>query len=257
MVTPEQFRLRGQVCAAQEKPDSTIYYYLEGLKNSEQHNNIGYVVKFCNDISYTFAGINQAVLSSSIALAYLSGFLGMYIIYEVTHYRFHIRKPVAKPFILLRKHHFYHHFHNPKSNFRILETIVWGYPFYNFYYKYFLSKINPDKQWGNSPKKTALLLNLAFYLLLLDDLFKNKQKGIFKSRSVNDIALNRILSVNYEVSGMMETLLGFGTIIVQTFAGDFILKNVPHPAENHQKIATIVKESGVDLNEDPQEALAA
>jgi hypothetical protein len=84
-----------------------------------------------------------------------------------------------------------------------------------------------------------------------------KQKGIFKSRSVNDIALNRILSVNYEVSGMMETLLGFGTIIVQTFAGDFILKNVPHPAENHQKIATIVKESGVDLNEDPQEALAA
>ena len=60
LVTPEQFRLRGQVCAAQEKPDSTIYYYLEGLKNSEQHNNIGYVVKFCNDISYTFAGINQA-----------------------------------------------------------------------------------------------------------------------------------------------------------------------------------------------------
>ena len=64
-----------------------------------------------------------------------------------------------------------------KSNFRILETIVWGYPFYNFYYKYFLSKINPDKQWGNSPKKTALLLNLAFYLLLLDDLFKNNQRG--------------------------------------------------------------------------------
>ena len=28
LVTPEQFRLRGQVCAAQEKPDSTIYYYL-------------------------------------------------------------------------------------------------------------------------------------------------------------------------------------------------------------------------------------
>jgi sterol desaturase/sphingolipid hydroxylase (fatty acid hydroxylase superfamily) len=73
----------------------------------------------------------QAVLSSSIALAYLSGFLGMYIIYEVTHYRFHIRKPVAKPFILLRKHHFYHHFHNPKSNHGV-TTRFWDRVFGTF-----------------------------------------------------------------------------------------------------------------------------
>lgn len=81
-----------------------------------------------------------------------------------------------------------------------------------------------------------------------------KQKGIFRSRSVNDIPLSRILSVNYEVSGMMETLLGFGTIIIQTFAGDLILTKVPKPAKNHRKIANIVKESGVDLDENPQEA---
>lgn len=58
----------------------------------------------------------NAIVTASIALAFLAGFLGMYILYEVTHYRFHIRKPVAKPFIILRKHHFYHHFHNPKTN---------------------------------------------------------------------------------------------------------------------------------------------
>lgn len=81
-----------------------------------------------------------------------------------------------------------------------------------------------------------------------------KQKGLFKSRSVSDISLNRILSVNYEVSGAMETLLGFGTIIIQTFAGDFILTKVPHPAKNHHQIASILKEIGVDLDEDPQEA---
>lgn len=81
-----------------------------------------------------------------------------------------------------------------------------------------------------------------------------KQKGVFKSRSVNDISLNRILSVNYEVSGMMETLLGFGTIIIQTLAGDFILTKVPKPAKNHSKIANIVKESGVNLDEETQEA---
>ncbi|MDQ5969968.1 MAG: hypothetical protein QG593_485, partial [Patescibacteria group bacterium] len=46
-----------------------------------------------------------------------------------------------------------------------------------------------------------------------------KQKGIFKSRSVNDINLHRILSVNYEIHGMLETVLGFGTIIIQTLVG--------------------------------------
>lgn len=73
----------------------------------------------------------QAVLSASLTLAFLSGFLGMYILYEVTHYRFHIRKPVAKPFIVLRKHHFYHHFHNPNTNHGV-TTRFWDRVFGTF-----------------------------------------------------------------------------------------------------------------------------
>ena len=67
-------------------------------------------------VTVTLFILINAIVTASIALAFLGGFLGMYILYEVTHYRFHIRKPVAKPFIILRKHHFYHHFHNPKTN---------------------------------------------------------------------------------------------------------------------------------------------
>lgn len=78
------------------------------------------------------------------------------------------------------------------------------------------------------------------------------QKGVFKSRSVNDISLSRILSVNYEVHGMIETLLGFGTIIIQTLVGDFLLTKVPHPAETQSKIVMAIKESGVDLDEEAQ-----
>jgi len=61
----------------------------------------------------------------------LAGFTGMYILYEVTHYRFHIRKPVAKPFIILRKHHFYHHFHNPRTNHGV-TTRFWDRVFGTF-----------------------------------------------------------------------------------------------------------------------------
>ncbi len=77
-----------------------------------------------------------------------------------------------------------------------------------------------------------------------------RQKGIFKSRSVSDISLERILSVNYEVRGMLETLLGFGTIIIQTLVGDFVISKVPHPAETQAEIVTAIKESGVELDEE-------
>lgn len=76
-----------------------------------------------------------------------------------------------------------------------------------------------------------------------------RQKGVFKSRSVSDINLHRILSVNYEVRGMVETLLGFGTIIIQTLVGDFVVSKVPHPAETQAEIVSAIKESGVDLEE--------
>lgn len=78
------------------------------------------------------------------------------------------------------------------------------------------------------------------------------QKGIFKSRSVNDISLSRILSVNYEVHGMVETVLGFGTIIIQTLVGDFFLTKIPHPADTQSKIVQAIKESGVELDEEAQ-----
>ena len=78
------------------------------------------------------------------------------------------------------------------------------------------------------------------------------QKGIFKSRSVNDIALSRILSVNYEIHGMLETVLGFGTIIIQTLVGDFIIAKVPKTAETQADIVTAIKESGVQLDEEAE-----
>lgn len=77
-----------------------------------------------------------------------------------------------------------------------------------------------------------------------------QQKGIFKSRSVNDINLHRILSVNYEIKGMMETLLGFGTIIIQTLVGDFVVRKVPKPAKTQASIVAAIKESGVELDKE-------
>lgn len=81
------------------------------------------------------------------------------------------------------------------------------------------------------------------------------QEGIFKRRSVNDIDLNRILSINYEQRGMLETLLGFGTIIVQTLVGDLVVHKVGHPSQRQREMITAIKESGVELDETTEEAI--
>lgn len=66
------------------------------------------------------------------------------------------------------------------------------------------------------------------------------QKGMFH-RSVVDMGLNQVQMVNYEVSGMTQTLFGFGTIMMQTFVGDLVVRNIHHPARIQKKILEILR----------------
>ncbi len=70
------------------------------------------------------------------------------------------------------------------------------------------------------------------------------QKGLWR-RSVVDIYLPQIQMVNYEVGGFQETLLGYGTIMMQTFVGDLVIHDVHHPAKIQKKILTILRDQGI------------
>lgn len=70
------------------------------------------------------------------------------------------------------------------------------------------------------------------------------QKGLFH-RSVVDMGLNQIQMVNYEVSGLQETLLGFGTIMMQTLVGDLLIHYIHHPAKIQKKMLEILRDNGV------------
>jgi hypothetical protein len=70
------------------------------------------------------------------------------------------------------------------------------------------------------------------------------QKGFFH-KSVIDMGLNQIQMVNYQVAGLQETLLGFGTIMMQTFVGDLVIHEIPHPAKIQKKLLEILREQGV------------
>lgn len=70
------------------------------------------------------------------------------------------------------------------------------------------------------------------------------QKGFFH-RSVADIGLQQIQSVNYEVAGLEETMLGFGTIKLQTYVGDLTIHKVHRPAKIQKRLLSILRQEGV------------
>ena len=59
------------------------------------------------------------------------------------------------------------------------------------------------------------------------------------------LGLNQIQMVNYEVKGLQETLLGYGTIMMQTFVGDLLVHYIHHPAKTQKRLLEILRNQGV------------
>ncbi len=105
----------------------------------------------------------------------------------------------------------------------------------------------------------AILVMLPFwigwhysvFIVTNQRLIQITQKGLWH-RSVVDIGLNQIQMVNYEVTGLEETLLGFGTINIQTFVGDLVIHDIHHPAKTQKKLLTILREKGFLSNSVPK-----
>lgn len=92
--------------------------------------------------------------------------------------------------------------------------------------------------------------NFSIFIVSDQRFIQITQKGLFH-RSVVDIGLNQIQMVNYEISGVQETLLGYGTIMMQTFMGDLVIHDVHHPAKIQKKLINILREQGIISNSLP------
>lgn len=83
----------------------------------------------------------------------------------------------------------------------------------------------------------------SVYALTDRRLMQIKQKGFF-NRSLVDISNDQISMINYEIKGFQETLLGFGTINVQTYVGELVIKDVGHPKKIHKELTSALRENG-------------
>lgn len=63
--------------------------------------------------------------------------------------------------------------------------------------------------------------------------------------NVVDIGLDQIQMINYQIAGLEETVLRFGTIVVQTYVGDLVIKQVHHPERVQGKMVHILRDLGI------------
>jgi len=80
--------------------------------------------------------------------------------------------------------------------------------------------------------------------IMTDQRFIQQSRSLFQTNVV-DISLEQVQMVNYQIVGIQETLMGFGTIIVQTYVGDLVIKEVHHPARIQKKMVHILRELGI------------
>jgi hypothetical protein len=78
-------------------------------------------------------------------------------------------------------------------------------------------------------------------------LIQKTQKGLFHTSNV-DIGLNQIQMINYEIAGLQETLLGFGTVMMQTYLGELIIHDLHHPQKIQKELLHILREQGIVLS---------
>lgn len=83
----------------------------------------------------------------------------------------------------------------------------------------------------------------SVYIVTDQRLIQITQKGLFK-RSMVAVGLDQVQMVNYEIDGFMATVLGFGTIVIQTFVGSLTIHDVHHPAKIQKELLHLLRDLG-------------
>ncbi len=80
------------------------------------------------------------------------------------------------------------------------------------------------------------------YLVTNQRIRQVSQKGIF-GKDVVELRLSKIQNISYNIPGFTGEILGFGTIVIQTFVGDLVIRYVEHPEKTYNKLQDAVEDA--------------
>lgn len=77
------------------------------------------------------------------------------------------------------------------------------------------------------------------YIVTTERIRQVTQQGFF-GKDVIELRLSKIQNISYNIPGFTGEIFGFGTIVIQTFVGDLVIRNVEHPERTYNKLQDAV-----------------
>jgi len=77
------------------------------------------------------------------------------------------------------------------------------------------------------------------YIVTTQRIRQVTQRGFF-GKDVVELRLSKIQNISYNILGFSGEIFGFGTIVIQTFVGDLVIRNVQHPDKTYNKLQDAV-----------------
>jgi uncharacterized membrane protein YdbT with pleckstrin-like domain len=95
---------------------------------------------------------------------------------------------------------------------------------------------------------TYVLWHFSAYIVTDQRLRVMMQKGIFRQK-VTDLGLDKVETVTVDTSGLVSSVLNYGTILIQTVVGDLTISNVGRPKSVYNKLQDAVGKCKVQKDE--------
>jgi len=89
------------------------------------------------------------------------------------------------------------------------------------------------------------------YIVTNQRLRQVTQRGFF-GKDVVELRLSKIQNISYNIPGFTGEIFGFGTMVIQTFVGDLVIRHVEHPDKTYNKLQDAVS-NAVETQGDHEE----
>lgn len=98
-----------------------------------------------------------------------------------------------------------------------------------------------------------LMWRYTYYIVTDQRIRQVTQTGFFGT-DVVELSLSKIQNISYNIPGFFGEAFHFGTIVIQTFVGDLVIRHVGHPANTYNKLQDAATEYGGKQEEDEETA---
>ena len=90
------------------------------------------------------------------------------------------------------------------------------------------------------------------YYIVSDQRIRQITQHGFFGKDVVELRLSKIQNISYNIPGFFGEVFKFGTIVIQTFVGDLVIRNVENPDEIYNKLQDAVALSSKEDEHDPE-----